>query len=356
MQIQKAEVQDFLADETFQSYCLRNNKRCVAYWENWLAEHPQHTGAFTEAERMYAILSGKQKNVQDNLLALKRRVEYEPVSISTGRYRYWAVAASISLFLFISGSVFFYYHSASQKDSAQYATNITREFHTKAGQKKVLTLTDGTVVHLNSASRLSVLIGFNDTARIVQLTGEAFFEVRHDAKRPFIVKGRRFDVKVLGTRFNVKSYDEDKHSEATLIQGSILVKDVNNDGSLVLLKPRQKIVFHEIKTPHKSPSYVSGDNLKNISIERCITMPDSVIAETAWISERLEICDEPFYELKKELERWFDIDIQLESNRVKNYRFTATFKNENINDVLNSLQKIKHFNYKIYGKEIHITD
>ncbi|WP_449436583.1 FecR family protein [Pedobacter steynii] len=111
--------------------------------------------------------------------------------------------------------VLFYNHSAQvNKDALPLV-----KFETRKGQKKQITLGDGTIVWLNSLSSLTLKNGFNDKTREVELTGEAYFDVAHKADKPFKVHTDQFDINVLGTAFNVKVYPDDKTAETTLIRG-----------------------------------------------------------------------------------------------------------------------------------------
>src|SRR5439155_8152 len=109
-----------------------------------------------------------------------------------------------------------------------------------------MVLPDGTQVWLNAESRITYSNTFNKSLREVNLEGEAYFDVTHDAAHPFIVHTSSIAIKVLGTAFTVKSYASDKTIEATLLRGSIEVVK-NNDPSApkVILRPHEKLVFNK---------------------------------------------------------------------------------------------------------------
>ena len=125
-----------------------------------------------------------------------------------------SLAASILLPLFIFSTVYFYF----QVDEYKHRPNV---IVAENGQKAEFTLPDGSKVHLNGGSKLSYNAAYNGRLREVSLEGEAFFDVKQDKEKPFIVKTSVFDVEVLGTSFNVSAYDEDPTVQAALIEGSL---------------------------------------------------------------------------------------------------------------------------------------
>ena len=124
---------------------------------------------------------------------------------------------------------------------------------TKYGSKTDIQLPDGSKVWLNSGSSLKYDKQFGKELREVVLSGEAFFDVVRNAEKPFIIHTTNMDIKVLGTRFNVKSYANDKQSEASLIHGSIEVFIKKEGLKKILSEPNHKIVVmndQEIKYIH----------------------------------------------------------------------------------------------------------
>ncbi|MCH5718063.1 FecR family protein [Niabella hibiscisoli] len=155
-----------------------------------------------------------------------------------GRFRkiVWAVAAVLVLAM---GSTAVYMH-LTESNPADHSKNILT---TKKGSKSSLVLPDGTKVQLNSDTRLSYNQSFGKQLREVTLEGEAFFEVAKDANHPFIVHTKTMNIKVLGTVFNVRAYDNEKNTQTTLLEGSVEVTlNKRNERNLVVLKPHEKIV------------------------------------------------------------------------------------------------------------------
>ncbi|WP_276480795.1 FecR family protein [Paraflavitalea pollutisoli] len=231
------------------------------------------------------------------------------------------------------------------------------------GSRSRMLLPDGTQVFLNAGSRLTYNSHFNTLLREVNLEGEAFFEVTHDAQRPFIVHTSGIDIKVLGTAFNVKSYAADATIETTLLRGSIEVVRKNDPTApKVILRPHEKLVFNKEEPPevvspdvYSPPTTDSPDNQPGISILTLpANKPDSVIKETSWLYNKLNFDGDSFEELAIKLERWYDVHITIRSEKLKDMHLKGSFGTESLPKALEYLQLIVPFTYKMEGKEVII--
>ncbi|HTG55228.1 MAG TPA: FecR family protein, partial [Niabella sp.] len=167
-------------------------------------------------------------------------IEADPIVQPRGRLKKiaWTVAAILVLAL---GSTVVY-RILTDSNRVGHSKNILT---TKKGSKSNLVLPDGTRVLLNSDTRLSYNQSFGKQAREVMLEGEAYFEVVKDAQHPFIVHTNAMDIKVLGTVFNVRAYNNEKNTQTTLLEGSVeVILNKRNERNLVVLKPREKIVVN----------------------------------------------------------------------------------------------------------------
>jgi len=209
------------------------------------------------------------------------------------------------------------------------------------GVRKVIHLPDGTTVWLNADSRLVYDQHMNvRETRTVKLTGEAFFDVAPDKDRPFIIHTSQISVRVLGTSFNVNAYPNGGRCETTLLSGSIELS-VNN-------RPQQKIILK----PSEKFALVDGgaiENIKPIAIGN-----HNYLKETSWKDNRLVFDSETFHQLKTRLERWYNVHIEIQGEKIANYRFTGIFTTETIDQALTAMKLIKPFNYNINNHEIII--
>ncbi|WP_295117427.1 FecR domain-containing protein [uncultured Chitinophaga sp.] len=231
------------------------------------------------------------------------------------------------------------------------AETLMTETVAKPGAKSRVLLSDGTIVWLNSGSRIVYPTRFSDSVRAVELEGEAYFDVAKMPNRPFLVRTRDLHVRVLGTVFNIKCYPDDLRSEATLISGAIQVSKTGETQSALLLHPHEKVVVDRqavavaANTPAQ-PSMV----IKHIKV----SIPDTSMVETAWVYNKLVFDGEDFREIATEMERWYNVKITINDPAVAAYRFHAKFENERMEEVLEALQLSLPFTFKINNNEVNI--
>ncbi|MCD2425346.1 FecR domain-containing protein [Niabella pedocola] len=216
---------------------------------------------------------------------------------------------------------------------------------TEHGSKSKLTLSDGSVVHLNTNSNLSYGAGFGRGTREVYLTGEAFFEVAHNPDIPFIVHTAEADIKVLGTVFNVRDYMDESKMETSLLKGSIELALATNKDRRIRLHPSDKVVIEKLSGTTADSRTV---RLTNINVT------DSVVLETSWLQNKLAFADKSFSEIALDLKHRFGLTVVFKNPEVEHYRYTGVFDDSNAADVLNVLQMIKPFQYKIKDAQVII--
>ncbi|MBO9205463.1 MULTISPECIES: FecR family protein [Niastella] len=217
--------------------------------------------------------------------------------------------------------------------------------------RSTMTLPDGSVVRLNAKSKVSYGEGFGKTTREVFLTGEAYFEVTHNASVPFIVHTEEADIKVLGTQFNVRNYSNERKMEAALLTGSIELTVHSDAGHKILLKPSDKII---VKKNAAGESAILPDSAnKKVELTR-IKLQDSVIVETSWLNDKMAFYDKPFSEIALDLERQFDVSIVFKNKEVSGYKYTGVYDEANVEEILKILQMIKPFQYTLNNKQITI--
>ncbi|HEX7846975.1 MAG TPA: FecR family protein, partial [Chitinophagaceae bacterium] len=279
------------------------------------------------------------------------------IAISTrGKYRkiIWTAAVAASLvigFMFIPGLI-------SDKGSRKaHAQNIVS---TKRGSKSKIELPDGTQVWLNADSRITYDENFHGAQREVSLSGEAFFDVVRDENRPFVIHTPTIDVKVLGTAFNVRSYENEKNTETSLIRGSVEITLVKSpDKKKIILKPNDKLIVNNHKASFHTDSAIVKDRSKNqipvMTLAKInYQQKDSSAIETLWVNNKLAFDGEPLEEIALKIERWFDVKVNIADERMKRDSYTAVFEEENLQQVMATLQMTGKFKYTINKKEVTI--
>ena len=231
---------------------------------------------------------------------------------------------------------------------------------TPKGKNTSFKLPDGSTVWLNAGSKLDYSKINESGNREVHLTGEAFFDVVKNPARPFIIHTSSIDVKVLGTKFNVKAYPEDKTVETSLVQGSVEVFVKNRPGEKYLLKPNQKLVLLNEEQPVAQTSITTTRKELKVPIIAIthLTYPknDTLATETSWIRNKLSFENENFAAIAKKMERWYDVNISFKNQELEEEELNGDFSKETLQQALEALRFTSNnrFRYKIEGKTVII--
>lgn len=202
---------------------------------------------------------------------------------------------------------------------------------TPRGGQYQLVLADGSKVWLNAASSITFPTAFRGPKREVQITGEAYFEVAHNAKMPFHVKVNHVDVTVLGTHFNINAYNDEGVIKTTLLEGSVKVSDENKS---VMIVPGEQAL--------------AADNTDKINIKKNIDLEEVV----AWKNGKFMFQDADIQTIMRQLERWYNITVSYEQN-ISNEEFEGVIsRNVNISQILSMLEKTGAVKFEIDGKNI----
>lgn len=221
--------------------------------------------------------------------------------------------------------------------------------------KRKMVLPDGTQVWLNGNSDVSYQEDFGkNNKREVVLTGEAFFEVTHNARVPFLVHAKTIIIRVKGTAFNVKAYPEDKNVETSLLKGIVEVSAKTDPKRKFILKPSEKITIavatnNEIRKAETGKKELAEDNNNRLyHIDNLKPEPStSIIPEVAWLQNKLVFNGEPLSEIVEKMQRWYGATIEIKDDRLKDLRFTGAFSNETLRQALNALQATYPFEASI---------
>lgn len=216
----------------------------------------------------------------------------------------------------------------------------TVEAGTGRGQTYRFTLPDGTTVWLNAGSKLVFPVQFGSHQRSVSLTGEAYFDVATDKKRPFVVMSKGQKLEVLGTRFNLNAYDDEDVVTTSLLEGSVRIVQNSSEalpGSYltteVLLKPGEKAV----------------NNNKTIRLS-----PSDAEEALAWKNGYFRFNDEPIGSIMRKLSRWYDIEVDYEGTLPREGFNGKISRNNNISEVLNALERTETARFKIEGRRVTV--
>nr|WP_068893206.1 FecR family protein [Pedobacter panaciterrae] len=191
-------------------------------------------------------------------------------------------------------------------------------------------LEDGTQINLNAKTELKYPAFFSGKNREVYLNGEAFFDVKKDAEHPFIIHTRHMSIRVLGTAFDVKVYENDSSIETTLVRGLIQITLNNKPDEKIILKPKEKFTLADKNTVNYTITPLTYYNSKD-------SITNSLV-ETSWLNDKLVFKNQKFATIAKDAERRYGVEIRFKNEQLKDYRFTAQFEKESIDELLNSLR------------------
>lgn len=245
---------------------------------------------------------------------------------------YQKIAAFLLIPIMVVGIL--YWMSQYNQSSGQYT-----ETFAPRGQKSQIVLADGTKVWLNSETRIKYPGKFDKSHREVYLDGEAFFEVTKNVHQPFVVHTSGIDVKVLGTKFNVKAYPDENEIETSLFEGKInLIQKISD----------MKYLEKEVSPGH---SLVFNKKLNNLTESR---FPEEEIC--GWKNNQLIFKDDTFVNLVRKMERWYDVKVIYDEKLFSDRRLTVElYEGERLEKLMEIISLTLSVDYKYLKSEIIIT-
>jgi len=319
--------------------------------KDWLSESRENSSLYHSYKE--AFLNGnylpKAKNKDEIFDKLSSRLHFKGDKVHNEIYERRSLQSHISAgwlkiaatVLILITSVFIMYFAQVNWWSSVQEETIANEVIIKSnprGKKSLITLPDGSKVKLNSESHLEYYSDF-EQERSVKLVGEAFFEILRDTLRPFYVNTGDLRVRVLGTSFNVQAYPFDKSINVALVTGKVLIEQ--DDGlqmkPMEYLDPEEMLVYD-----HRSSAY----NITSFDTRKVI----------GWKDGELHFEEEDFGEVIEELERWYGVEIIVNSGVDLSGKFSGTYKGQLLETVLDGMGFTSDFDFRIEGKKVYINE
>ncbi|MBN2635480.1 MAG: DUF4974 domain-containing protein [Prolixibacteraceae bacterium] len=254
-----------------------------------------------------------ENNIDYLLYNLKRQIQQEEKTAQRSRFTTVFQRIAAILVIPLALSVFTLLYLQKNKNEAEIAY---AEIQCPLGVRTKFELPDGSTGFLNSGSNLRFPVSFSGE-RHVSVTGEAFFNIVPDQSHPFIVRTQNLNIKVLGTRFNVIAYREDKKEEVIL-----------NSGKVEILSPEGKI-YDTLK-----PDQIFTLNTQNKTVEKNNA---EALQYIGWTEGKLIFRNEKMKQVAERLGRWYNAEIVVEDTEVLDYALRATFIDEPLDEVLKLL-------------------
>jgi len=330
-------IEDFLFDEDYNESIIRESGKSQKKWKEYFDKNPE---TIEDAEKARKIIAGlasmndhtSEKEISDYRLNNQFEETWSKYRDTKSKTTFLKVSKIVRQVVAVAAIIVFAITSYSlidnfilNKRSSEYF-----ELYVPLAKQSQLTLPDGTKIWINSDSKIKYSNRFNSNERKLYMSGEAFFDVAHNAKLPFEVYVNGARIKVLGTKFNVKSYPDDKKVETVLVEGKVELsrEDSPRSGSIEM-KPGEKTTF-------------------NLTSNKVAFSHKDIDADVAWKDGKVIFRNTPLEEVCKDLSRHFNAEIVLDSNTpdLAKHPFTFTVANEPLPLVLEYLCKAAPLKYE----------
>lgn len=333
----KVTVETLLESESFQNYVLKSNIRDIETWKKWLKDNPDQEGIVAEASLIIQQLSFRKEKVDGDTIssewdALITRVDQDRER-SQGRlislYRGWQRIAAVLLIpvLIISGFLLVNLNRSEEG----YSVIFSQHAH-----KNKVVLPDSSIAYLNTGSSIRYSGNYNRKEREVILTGEGYFDVVKNPKKPFSVIMDDKRITALGTRFTVRDYANEDFCWVILIEGKVACESPGI---------RDRIVLS------------GGEKLTYMKKTGKVILDRSDIGvETAWINDMLIIENDTFSTLIRKLENWYGVNITVTGkDSLIGSRYRLRLKTESLRESLDLINYIIPIDYEVDGDEVIVS-
>jgi transmembrane sensor len=287
----------------------------------FLFDSPVNGPAIANKPQKTAILQGGNKAI----LRLANGSKIILDSVKTGEIAKQGGAIIVKT---KDGKVIFDASNTDSKPTDEIAFNT---LSTPRGGQYMVKLPDGSAVWLNSSSSLKFPTSFSANERVVELTGEAYFEVAKNPLKPFKVKTAQQMVEVLGTHFNINAYDDEPSVATTLLEGSVKVSQ-NSSGKTLVLKPGQQARL--------------DNDLRKFDVDASLYVD--------WKDGYFKFTREDIHSILRKAARWYDVDVSYSGNITKEGFVGIVPRSKDIYELLNALKLTGLINYKVEGRHVTI--
>ncbi|SDM31215.1 ferric-dicitrate binding protein FerR, regulates iron transport through sigma-19 [Catalinimonas alkaloidigena] len=348
---------DFLTNESFVQWVMAPTPASEQTWQAWLREHPDKREMLQEARVLlgairlkdtHRIPEARSRQILEHIQRYQQHEKQHPTRSAPLHTERQAaerrrsrvrplrhVASALVAACLLLGGFFLarpYLNTLLTEEAAAPVAYITQEV--RPGQKMTLQLADGTTIRLNASSTLRYPEQFSDTLRKVYLTGQAFFQVAHNAQAPFIVETPHFSTRVLGTSFDINAYPDQPHQHVALVTGKVEV--ATQTGATALLNPSEMSSYDES----------SGD---------LTTSTFDVETMTGWKDGLLIFDHTPFEEVLPTLANWYGVEFVLEDGFRLRGTYSGRFTHESLENVLVGMSYSASFQYRIAQQKVYLS-
>ena len=280
-------------------------------------------------ENEFAPNAANLKNIFYNLWKIIEEEEQKQKNKSSLLSNALKIAAAVLIGLFIG---------LLTSDRFSVEEPVYYSAYSPKGSISEMQLPDSTIIFLNADSRIRYSMEGESGAREVYISGEAWFHVKKNVEKPFIVHTPSYDVLVTGTQFNVKAYEGERQITTTLEEGQVIIKSGENVriAEDLKIRPGEQVVLDK--------------NTKELTVNNVETKWYS-----SWKDNKLIFVNMNLKELMILLERRYGVEIVVRNTEILDLHFDGTLKNESIKEVMEILHRTLPINYSIVDQKIEIT-
>lgn len=340
-------IEDLLLDDSFVHFCLDTDDQAAEDWRAWLSANPDQQPKADAARRLLFSLgiriTREEKEIEFEKLKqairnLQNGQAEQIVQDSKERravmplWKWIGGVAAALLLLFTGYQVRMY---MSDGDQTATGTIAYETYSTQNGQRKNIQLTDGSTVVLNSNSTLKIPVTYNRKNRVLDLQGEALFDVAKDPQRPFIVTADEVSVQAVGTSFKVRAYGFEPGIRTALMEGKVKVADQRKSSSPVIMTAGQSIYIDRASRVIQQNGFDPNE-------------------EEVWKSGVLLFSNASLDEIGKKLQYWYGMEVVINARPSSPIHFNGEFVQKDLNEVLKAISYVTGLKCSVNGKQIMI--
>jgi transmembrane sensor len=339
-------VEYLITNESFINYCYGLNEADVLFWEDKLKNNTELKNNIEQAKELCLLLAIKvspaDKNIQlEKLRQEISKIETGPQVKQTAKLpirKLWAWASMAAAVLIIASVYLVNYISNAPLAATLYSQVTNSNYHfiakTDFDERKKIELPDGTTVIMNGSSSIKLANDYNIKNRHVLLTGEAFFLVKKDHSRPFVVLTAKTATTALGTSFKVQSYPSETTASVMLATGKVKVESTRTSAiDDIKLVPGEQAVLKQ------GAAVIEKSTFNNATLQN-------------WINRKLVFTDANLSQITLKFREIYGVNIIVPKNVPEQVLFTGSFNNRNPTEVLEAIGFTNHFTYKQNGNNV----
>jgi ferric-dicitrate binding protein FerR (iron transport regulator) len=326
MKYRNYSVVDFVTDDFFVAWVKHPNEESSKFWNEYIISNPDQRQVISDARSLVLSISyakSEPLTSDEYLETLENIIKGTPRSGFRWKKIILPVAATVALIVAFT-LILRPFNAADTSPAKEKRVLVTKE--NPRGQKSISILPDGTKIHLNAESELIIDSLFGHSERKVYLTGEAYFDVAENKSKPFVIWTKELKTTVLGTSFNIRSFEEEGEASIVVVSGKVEVS--HSMGDSYQLRP------YDLLRYEKKNNRFKADKTNNLT------------SHVGWKDGILTFENDTFDQVKEKIERWYDVTIQSDFGHEAAGLYSASYDNKSLIKVLDGWSYTSEFSYK----------